>query len=103
MTIDKPTHVAFNIVPVTDGIKFTLSYSHRAFLKFIGANGGDISFNWETLKTLSTQKAVDHERILIDDMKLIEETPIIGIAGEVRLRLTDTGRNILTLILKSES
>lgn len=73
-------------------LKFSLTHSHREFLRLLGENAGEVPFDWTKL----TDRARDHIRQMFD-MGILSETPLIGTRRHL-VRLTDIGRNILTMI-----
>ena len=92
----------YQLKPRADGnIDLTLSLTHRKFLIWLAdERQGETEYNWDHPDLKEETK--EHMRCLID-MRLIQETPIIGYEKKVLFRLTDMGRNIVTQIKKAES
>lgn len=80
----------------TDGtIELGLTYVHRAYLNFLADRGGESRFDYAPL----SEAQRTHIRELVTELRLIAEHPIIGDRADmVTHRLTDAGRNVVTVI-----
>jgi hypothetical protein len=88
----------YELIPISDGggsVRMRLSMTHRAYIRFLAERGGETPFDYSKVSS----EVKRHLQDMID-MKLIDETPIVG-SGLVRQRLTEMGRNVATTILKS--
>jgi hypothetical protein len=95
---DKPTHIAYDLRVKDDGIHLTLSMSHRQFLKMLASRGGETLFDYDLLSIPALEHVLKLEKI-----RLVECLPIVGSEGRrVTMRLTEMGRNVVTLIYQSE-
>lgn len=92
---DAPTHVAYELREVNDGIQVTLSWTHRKFLKLLSERAGEVYFDWD----LVTGEAKSH-LLKLKDMALVTAVPVVG-QNRSLIRLTDMGRNIVTKIIQA--
>lgn len=85
----------YELIPVEGGIRVRLSRTHRSYLVLLSERGGETDFDYGKV-----DPEVRVHLYELFKMKLIEEIIIIG-RSAVKHRLTDMGRNIVTMILKS--
>lgn len=84
----------YGIQILDDGrLKVTISNAHQKTLLFIANQGGEVRFDWRLLT--DAQRA--HTKLLVEPMLALTELPIVG-SPIVYLRLTDLGRNLVTMI-----
>ena len=72
----------------------TLSMAHRQFLVFLSERGGETDFDFSRVKP----HHADHVRKLVE-MRILHELPYAGTTRSL-LRLSDSGRNIVTEIIR---
>lgn len=105
---NKPSAMIYELRMTDNGPEVTLSQVHQKLLLFIAHHGGETRYDFSLLDEGPEEKAFsvakygeplrEHVRRLVT-MGLLTETPIISTPRSL-LRLTDTGRNIVTEIRK---
>ena len=106
MSEEKPQALIYELRMTENGPEVTLSQVHQKLLLFIAHKGGETPYDFSLLEEDPDAKAYsvrkygeplrEHVRRLVT-MGLLTETPIISTPRSL-LRLTDTGRNIVTEI-----
>jgi hypothetical protein len=100
-----PTHIVYELKLREDGTAIVnLSNAHKAWLKYLAVNSGEIVINWEHAEAQRvTPVAMRRETIKehmahLNRMGLTTEMPLVT-SQRCLVRLTDMGRNIVTQIM----
>jgi hypothetical protein len=104
----KPTHLAYELKLKPDGTAVVnLSNVHKAWLKYLAVNGGEVIIDWEQAEMQrltpkeNRRETIKQHMSKLNEMGLTVELPLL-VSSRSLVRLTDTGRNIVAEILKSE-
>lgn len=93
--------IVYEIKPIADNpgtVSVRLSMTHRSYIRYLAERGGEVPFDYGIVSS----EVKRHLKDLVE-MGILSETPIVGSDGRrVIQRLSDMGRNVATVIIKSQ-